>query len=851
MAKWVKNVYEWALNGTNMLTTRIVHEIIDMYGSRLLNMSNQDIINRVETLTDENVFYFKDLQLNNIQYDAGDCIVVLQDILVSNACIRVPWRHPWSSTVVVEAASITAGFHVTTPPCMTTSISDMSSYLRDREQNPTVTSLNLEQVTHEIASMLSKVFQKIEIKISIIQLSDVESPYQILIHTIRHKNHVTNIQKIICRELHTAIAEISCVDCTQECIDIESVELMRNIFDMIQPFIHSRPSQKTHMVINIKNLTIDELKVQNFTFAPTGLNVENVKLADWCELKFRFVAGDMIAKYDATQNIWQMLHPIDVYFQNISATQEWIANFMKLSFFESLPATKATIIDNLHLNLEYMLYVSEVKIQRCLFHDTIVLTSVVWKTEFMKLEVMRLIKKADVWYFDKGKITSNMFAAQADKISYRRRCLTFLKADSTSTMSFVTYVLECRQNLENWLLTTDTDSNTSAVDNDFQLILIKSVLQEPLYQTSLTARIQTAEINLTQHKAQKIQAEILLAKQLFFQIKINSFSKTEINVESIIFFADQELVLQLKKIWTQYTAANDVAVDVEIVATDDYQTAFDVASDQSYIQNQLPTEPIIIQNHIPAVIIDDYEKSTSELTTLKLEITEASIYLHDKIKNYQEIFRRSFFKAGVKNLTFCVSQQQHDSDKRYKIVATDFHLLDLAAHHPQWSRFLELNHNESLQILIKQSVTSDNALKISIHVGTMTAHIREVMVAKLKSFFDVVSGHNQKTDHITKITSFSISSIWIKLDYLPIIIGIPLEGDVFSITDYEIFLSQQTVYNATSIEKIAISILENWQQEFQPKNVIQFIPNIRVIKPVATPVLRWVDILVKVFARSS
>jgi hypothetical protein len=86
------------------------------------------------------------------------------------------------------------------------------------------------------------------------------------------------------------------------------------------------------------------------------------------------------------------------------------------------------------------------------------------------------------------------------------------------------------------------------------------------------------------------------------------------------------------------------------------------------------------------------------------------------------------------------------------------------------------------------------------------------------------------------------------INYLPIVFkNISINSINLSIQDYQINIPIQSIRNVNGFDKLTKIIKTNIEKEINPKNVLQFVPNINIIEPYAMPITRIIALIGKYF----
>jgi len=82
------------------------------------------------------------------------------------------------------------------------------------------------------------------------------------------------------------------------------------------------------------------------------------------------------------------------------------------------------------------------------------------------------------------------------------------------------------------------------------------------------------------------------------------------------------------------------------------------------------------------------------------------------------------------------------------------------------------------------------------------------------------------------------------VNYYPLILKqMGLGPHVLTLKDFHIKLSPQLIHHAGNLSELLDIVGNRWKKDINPENLLQFIPNIKIIQPYATPVMRILHII--------
>ena len=269
------------------------------------------------------------------------------------------------------------------------------------------------------------------------------------------------------------------------------------------------------------------------------------------------------------------------------------------------------------------------------------------------------------------------------------------------------------------------------------------------------------------------------------------------------------------------------------------------------------------------VLIDDYiEEKEPEGLQLKMIIKSFHCYFFNKLVLYNEQVKSesAFLCAILKDIEFKKIKEKYkepnkplisifESSKllkpntmdKYSLLIKTGGIIDTRCNNPEWKYFTKFSRDSMLDATI---IMHGDALRISINLASITANIREETLLRLLAFFSN-SHHAPKNNSLSYIEYFNINGIDIILNYYPLILEqIGMGPAVFTLKDFKLCLSPQMISHTEGFDKLMNIIGNKWKDDINPDNIIQFIPNIKIIQPYAVPVINFFQLTTRYFRHS-
>lgn len=261
---------------------------------------------------------------------------------------------------------------------------------------------------------------------------------------------------------------------------------------------------------------------------------------------------------------------------------------------------------------------------------------------------------------------------------------------------------------------------------------------------------------------------------------------------------------------------------------------------------------IIIDNYIP----DNKKKSNIDI---KLHIESIQICFYDKLNKITENEKKSFMHVILKNIYFKKMsekiQEKNNNDiikiieygkyqnveykHRYLIRIKNGAIIDTTCQKLEWKYFAKFVENMlNIDMIIK-----NDCLSINMIIGQFVANIREETLIRLFSFLSC-NHHFPKKASCFYVESLEIGPINGIINYYPIILNnIGICQESLAIKNFRLNLKSQSIKYVGNLDCAIKKVIDNWRKEIDPKNILQFIPNINIIQPYVTPMIRLVHLI--------
>ena len=381
--------------------------------------------------------------------------------------------------------------------------------------------------------------------------------------------------------------------------------------------------------------------------------------------------------------------------------------------------------------------------------------------------------------------------------------------------------------------------------------------------------IMEGSLNINNMVASDIHSKILLNNQIVLNILVDSISQKEINIKTSSIFIDPKIIEICKKIINHLSSIYDETLQVEKL----FQSAqFQSAQFQS-TQSVNTFVPILHDlNNLSQQLIEDYRNdSHKQLYDISLKINQINVHLFDKLLqsisrspndlgnspiHLSDLGDSNFVNMSYKNIHYIKSfnkDTQNKQSTKHELGIDDIVIIDLKTKNPEWKYIIKSQvDSKFLEFIYKTSECNSNtSTRIIIFITPITISLREESVFEFLNFFKFI-GQTTQTNSDKPIESNTKKNIIehcyiypldIILNYNPVIVGTSPDSDIFSIHKYRIKLAAQSICNVVNFIILSQIIIDNIKKKVNPDNIMQFIPNVKIIQPYTSPVIGLLKIV--------
>ena len=387
---------------------------------------------------------------------------------------------------------------------------------------------------------------------------------------------------------------------------------------------------------------------------------------------------------------------------------------------------------------------------------------------------------------------------------------------------------------------------------------------------------------ITNREAIDIECDILMNNYLLTNTRIKYLSQKYCKISEFKVFIDPEIFDLLNYFIGTLTPENNEE-EQDYIISPEALLELQRALENSYMVDSIDefetevnnaTSNILNSENIKftqsfaglaSILIENYvNPNESHGLELKVTVELLQIYLFDKLATYGKgsISEPAFLCIVAKKIEFNKIVEQIIEDEnpllikivqdkcrsniitKYGLVVGPCAIIDTTSKEHEWRYFIKYPFGNTLDISV---IICNDSYKINIFMNSLTANIREEILIRLLAFFSN-SHHMPKQENNSFIEYFNINNINIRLNYSPLILKkISMGENTLSLKNYDIKLSSQIIKYINGFDKLVVILSEKWKNDINPDNILQFIPNIKIIEPYTAPIVYFFHLTSRYF----
>lgn len=786
----------YLIHKINIIIVSIITFICNMYGKRLFEIDN--IISKNVFLHDKNTFIFNPIHINTFTYYYGSNYLNFNNIHITDFSASFPWKSILSKNTIFSIQYIQMNLSI----IQQNIIKHIHSFSFCNENIYLLESINL------IKQIIIKYVHNIIIQINQIKLL-INDNLTITFKNIYYDNKLLIIDKVKIftnTKLHCLINNIN----SSNDINIDSIIFSSSLFEYLPSFSSTNSIQKIYYNLFLKKIIFDELIIDDIHFIISNKIIINscrkCSISNIMQLSFDF--NKYLIKIKSNSIYFNTDINIELY--DIDLFYKWIINIKKY-----LKIIKNKIIYNSHYQ-ENNIYA--IKINILYYNEKIFF-------DILSINIYENINIVDfnINYNDSILYIKNINISDTEILLHE---FSIKDSQFISTISTIQYILHnnqimfynlCANNVNIMIdfikdivskFTTDDNNN-----NNIILIFYDSIINMYYNNYLITSHIKNISYHINKKCIFDSVFSILINEKKIVNIVLINADSENINLKLIDIYLDPDINKLIEEI------KNTNNKDVDLLATSI------IVDNIEELEKKLSNKiiPNVILNDC-INIIEDYEFNEKIISIKHFNIHINSIHFYLFENNKQS----EYFMYGIIKKTSISKTIENNDIQKYTISLNTIAIVDSSCTNPMWRYFIKSQHNAIKCI----TEINNNKIKIFININPLLANIREKTLIKLVSFFN----KKKQVESNIHILLFQLNELQIRINYYPIMIESAIATDMLTLDNYLLKLSPLYLRNNYNFNDILIKIQNQWKKDFNPDNFIYFIPNIKFIKPYASPI---------------
>jgi hypothetical protein len=915
MAEWIRNVFIKpfinVFDGIGPVIAKVATIIINQYGKRLLKMDTDKIIRECICQDNHNILYLYPLHMKEIELKFALNLLRISEGIINNPIIIIPWGNLLSESTVINISDIYLQIFFSRNienicPVKIESV-NTSFFSDDTEEKQSIL-----DIYSEIYEHLVQFCSRVKFKIDFIKIMIVDY-LEVILNNVLLDNCEFFVENVEIRSLSNGkLIDITPIKYQWEskCLNFGVIEIDNSIITNI-PELYLSPSEKSYDInIVIDRFIMKELDARNIeiTINQNILNVKQIEclcISDVTHISFtRYLDKNNILSFDCSS--WEITFQSCLNFElsNLPKLLLWgkkINNILKMVF------SKIIILDSNDKDKHKKIMVNSLEI-RLIYGDNDMFVKI------GNLYIKKKNKMSDIT-IKNNKIISELVVARTGKKYRSQMCdISIGTSEFTSTFDIIKIVkngqdlnveisggnasdilqiIDLLSNIIKRNHTNDTNLMEMGYFSRIRIIIFEYRIGFSHKQNNFVVLLKNANIHY--HKdnnniSASFRISILINEYLVAKASIEYISKGKIVINKLRIFLDPDIFdkvcylcgilnmepLRSEEIFYRHVPPEgleqlQVALSRSIIVENISQLEHHIDETIGTIayNSDAPNIKFLITsiNDLRKLIIDDYISRSKELHfDIELRIVSSHIYMYDKLNKVDKNKKKSFLCIILKDIYFTKSSEQvprNDNNNIVKVIEYGNHcldtkynyilkikngaIMDITCQQLEWKYLVKFTNN-MLNVHISMY---HNSLRVNITFGQFMANIREETLVRLLAFFScnhcLPSG--SKRLHVEYLEIGAINGI---VNYYPIILNsIGMCRESFTIKNFRLYLKPQSIRYVENLDHAVRKIIDKWKEEVNPNNMFQFIPNIKIIQPYATPMVYLISLITQYFKHPS
>lgn len=877
MTDWIKNIisypFQYTLQQLNLLSLASITMFFNTYGNKFLKIET-DVIDRSECIDDSDIFYLCPIQLkNNVFYDLGANSIMIESGTIHGIIVRFPWQSILSEPthVTIESIDINISIEKKISP-------DMSLLVNSLINSVLIENTDITDIKYDINELITTYVDKINVKINSVIIT-VKNCFKIILTNITYNNSKLKISEIkFVSDIQLCL--IKNISLERKELHIESILLNSLFFDKMPVLvITSNNSEPINLIIQLDLLNIDDkIHIHNILLKiiPDNIIIEQIGKIDIPDI-ITITHSPGIIHYNQCTNICDLNATWDIQ----------LISYDKLTKLRILfePLTHKILSDSPENNINKVF---------CLKNVNMILRNI--NSQSFHINISQIIYSHQNCYitctdlkiidtYSEVEINTSKLEHSADKIIFSDiivRSPTFsgtgqkIIVDMTGIIIALNGVhlkeiyLGIKYGISVYEILFESPTKSTAAVSTSKVHL--SVTDSSFFVENLKICIISGSACITDKVAEKVILEIKLDEVVIGKGIIDKLTTEQIIISKCDIYIDPEIFDQLNYLCGTLipNASETDAIDqiimkqsVEATSVDHLELVINEFIKSSISVRHIidptiinPTVKLLLESNftrIQSIIMDDYQLSDFNNYLIKIFIKSVNIYLYDELESSDGITNAflcvvlnncNFYKSSVVN-----TAKNNNVEIRYNLQIDQGGIIDIQSKNAEWKYFTKQTYKD---ILFEVDVYVHNHIyRIDVKICPLTVNIREETLLHILSFFSNSHQVPKSTSSTNAfVEKFSIKSVGLVVNYFPLILKENISGDILTLKNFKIVLHEQCLKNIDGFDILISHITTKWKRDINPDNIIQFIPNLKIIQPYTVMISRFIKITTKYFGQT-
>lgn len=883
MAQWFKSLcmspITYGLQHLNNVAINALTFFLNNYGNKLFRVGTE-IIKETKCIEDMDVFYLYPIQIEtHISQMVGCNLIMCKSGIIDDIDISFPWKTLLTTQTLVKIGSVDLVISIE-PRSMTKSSDSID--IGELEQNQ-----DLIIAYGEINDIIEQYFKSICIQVSAIHIK-IDN-LDINITDLTYSNQTLSINRI------EIVDSMMILDMVYDfkTLYIPHLIIDLNIIKYLPEIYLTDELPTTNICINIAKLEIissETIYISDikFTIESGMITVSNFKelvITDIIQI-YTHIINEYVCKYDQLSNEIVFNSSIEVCVMDWNGLTTIFDSLSVINLLSDKIIRKKSEIDTLIIKNGCMI-ISYLDKNFSIKADTVeYLSNQLTLTSVMVCDIdldINLIVGSMICKYNSDLVVhlynsciqSPTFGLKSDYFAITKTLseleFNFSNTHAIELMLFINYI-QCMIALVQTdpmdrVSLTESTINVSGSDTlVIKLCISNSSFEIVHSEYNFSFLIKSGCIYIVDKIGVKIDLDIFMNERLISEVSIDMIDSTKVNISSCKIFLDPDIFDQLNyllgTIPSDYVdGSNSQLILTQSIMTKSLDELEFVINNVSLLEDQtnLDNQPVIKLllgsiSDLHLAIINNYCTTDTNIYDFKIYIGSTNIYLFDELLK-DVVLTDSFMCVVLTGIEFSKlstrNKKTYSMEIKYSLKITNGYAIDMNSMDPAWKYFFKSTNDNYLLNMV--TLTHDDLYKLRISIGSLVVCIREETLLRLLGFF---SNRYQMPNPTSKATSFvenfDMSGIDIIVNFFPLILKENSIGSsMLFLKDFKIRLRQLHLKNISGFGPLLSTVTSSWNTDINPENILQFIPNIKIIQPYTLQFVQIMKLISKYFESGS